>query len=329
MNRRREMAWLFIVPLLLMSTPAMIDAQRPTPPPLSGNRIVAQDGDVVVVDNDATVRVVRRREANVRVVFNADERWLVVLVDMSTPAAPPDGRVDLEYRYSDVSGTWPFEPRWEGAATIEEYSMIPSGGFGGLGITTPQGLVQVLGREQAFRDRDAVAVLSSMGSSGGTARRLGFDEMERWAITQVRRNDGRTDLPPEPPPGNGATTSLTVRGGLIGGVTGGITGGASDSGIQFGPGGAVKVGGRVRPPKKIADVRPEIPEDAARADVRGIVIIEVTIDVDGTVKDARVLRSIPMLDEAALSAVRQWRFEPTTIDGKSVPVIMTVTVQFL
>jgi hypothetical protein len=49
---------------------------------------------------------------------------------------------------------------------------------------------------------------------------------------------------------------------------------------------------------------------------------------DGTVKDARVLRSIPMLDAAALDAVRQWRYEPTTVDGKSVPVIMTVSLAF-
>ena len=67
---------------------------------------------------------------------------------------------------------------------------------------------------------------------------------------------------------------------------------------------------------------------AARANARGIVIVEVTIDVDGTVKDARVLRSIPMSDAAALEAVRQWRYEATMLDGKPVPVIMTVSVTF-
>jgi TonB family protein len=58
------------------------------------------------------------------------------------------------------------------------------------------------------------------------------------------------------------------------------------------------------------------------------VILEVTIDADGVVKHVRVLRSIPMLDAAALEAVRQWRYEPTTIDGKAVPVVMTVSVTF-
>jgi protein TonB len=67
---------------------------------------------------------------------------------------------------------------------------------------------------------------------------------------------------------------------------------------------------------------------AVRAGVRGIVILEVTVDVDGAVKDTRVLRGIPMLDAAALEAVRQWRYEPTIIGSKPVPVIMTVSVVF-
>ena len=57
-------------------------------------------------------------------------------------------------------------------------------------------------------------------------------------------------------------------------------------------------------------------------------IIEATIGPDGAVKDAKVLRSIPLLDQAALDAVRQWQFTPTLLNGVPVPVIMTVTVQF-
>ena len=157
------MALLFIVPLLLILTPALADAQRPASPAPFGSHIVARDGDVIVIENEARIGIVRRREGNVRVVFNAAERWLVVLVDDSTPAGPPDGRVDQAYHYTNVGGTWPFEARWEGAATIDEYSMIPNGASEGMGIATSQGLVQLLGREQEFRDRDAVAVLSYTG----------------------------------------------------------------------------------------------------------------------------------------------------------------------
>ena len=52
------------------------------------------------------------------------------------------------------------------------------------------------------------------------------------------------------------------------------------------------------------------------------------IAVDGSVRDARVLRSVALLDGAALDAVRQWRYVPTRVNGTPVPVIVTVTVQF-
>jgi TonB family protein len=318
------MVILFLVALLMLTMAPTAAAQRLSLSPPSGQHIVARDGDVVLVDSDAHIGIVRRREANVRVVFNAAERWLVVLVDLATSAGPPDGRVDWTYHYNDLGGAWPFEARWEGAATIDEYSMIPNGVSEGLGIGTSQGLVQLLGREQEFRDRDAVAVLSYTGAGSGGANRLGFDETERWVMPQVRRNLGAITLPP----GSGASGTLTVQAGVGGKIASRATTIVTSDGIQVEPNGAVRVGGRVPPPKKIADVRPMFPEDAARAGIRGIVILEVTVAADGTVKDARVLRSIPMLDTAALDAVRQWRYEPTTIDGRAVPVIMTVTVQF-
>jgi protein TonB len=56
--------------------------------------------------------------------------------------------------------------------------------------------------------------------------------------------------------------------------------------------------------------------------------MEAIIGVDGTVRDVRVLRSIPVLDQAATDAVRQWEYTPTLLNGVPVPVIMTVTVSF-
>jgi TonB family protein len=316
MTGRSEIPLLWLTPVLMILTAPTVVAQRPTSPLPSGNRIVAQDGDVVVADNDARIRIVRRREAYVRVVFNAAERWLVVLVDHATSAEPADGRVDRTYHYREVGGAWPFDARWEGAATIEEYSMAPPGrSSGSLGITTPQGLVQLLGLEKEFRDRNAVAVLSFRGAGNGGGMQLGFDESESREMAQVRRNDGVTELPS----GGGASGKLTLQAGVSGAPAGDI---------QVEPSGAVRVGGRVRPPVKIVDVPPVLPDLAAGLGIRGIVIVEVIVDVDGTVKDARVLRSIPMLDAAALDTVRQWRYEPTTVDGKSVPVVMTVSVSF-
>ena len=90
----------------------------------------------------------------------------------------------------------------------------------------------------------------------------------------------------------------------------------------------IPVGGVVTRPTKIHDVVPVYPAIAQAARVSGMVIIEATIGPTGKVQDARVLRSIPLLDAAALDAVRQWEFTPTLLNGVPVPVIMTVTVQF-
>jgi protein TonB len=90
----------------------------------------------------------------------------------------------------------------------------------------------------------------------------------------------------------------------------------------------VRVGGNIQAPKKTKDVRPVYPSIAQSARVQGVVIIEATIGPTGAVTDTRVLRSIPLLDQAAIDAVKQWQFTPTTLNGQPVPVIMTVTVQF-
>lgn len=81
-------------------------------------------------------------------------------------------------------------------------------------------------------------------------------------------------------------------------------------------------------PRKVHDVAPIYPPIAQRAGVEGVVIIEAVIAVDGSVRDARVLRSVALLDRAALDAVKQWRYAPTRLNGVAVPVIVTVTVQF-
>jgi TonB family protein len=91
---------------------------------------------------------------------------------------------------------------------------------------------------------------------------------------------------------------------------------------------ALRVGGNIKTPTKIRDVRPAYPQEAQDANVSGMVILEAVIDTQGNVRSVRVLRSIPMLNQAALDAVKEWRFTPTLLDGIPVPVMMTVTVNF-
>ena len=97
------------------------------------------------------------------------------------------------------------------------------------------------------------------------------------------------------------------------------------SGVEMVP---VRVGGEIKEPRKTKNVAPVYPPVAQAAGVQGVVILEVVIDTDGKVKDARVLRPQPSLSEAAVAAVRQGEYEPTLLNGAAVPVIMTVTVTF-
>jgi len=90
----------------------------------------------------------------------------------------------------------------------------------------------------------------------------------------------------------------------------------------------VRVGGNLRTPTKIRDVKPKYPADVMRMRIQGVVILEALIDDSGTVANARVMRSVPLLDAAALEAVSQWVFTPTELNGRPVAVIMTVTVNF-
>jgi len=91
---------------------------------------------------------------------------------------------------------------------------------------------------------------------------------------------------------------------------------------------AIRVGGKIKAPTKIKDVKPVYPAIAQSAHVSGVVTIEATIGPDGKVIDAKVLRSVPMLDQAALEAVRQWEYTPTLLNGVPVPVVVTVTINF-
>jgi TonB family protein len=91
---------------------------------------------------------------------------------------------------------------------------------------------------------------------------------------------------------------------------------------------ALKVGGSVRQPVKIKDVAPVYPAIARSNKIGGTVVIEATIGADGKVIDAQVIKSVPVLDQAALDAVRQWVYTPTLLNGKPVPVNITVTVDF-
>jgi protein TonB len=134
----------------------------------------------------------------------------------------------------------------------------------------------------------------------------------------------------------------------VGGVPDGVPNGAPD-GVPNGVPGAARFGvpdgidgaggppsatilhvrGDVVKPVVLARVEPVYTEIARRARIQGVVIVETIIDTHGRVTDARIFKSLPMgLSESAVDAVRQWRFEPATLDGRAVSVYFTLTVKF-
>lgn len=91
----------------------------------------------------------------------------------------------------------------------------------------------------------------------------------------------------------------------------------------------IQVGGAVKKPEPLYQPQPRYTEVARRANVQGVVVLMATIDERGNVTDVRVLRGLPMgLDQAALDAVRTWRYRPATLHGRPVKVYFNLTVNF-
>jgi protein TonB len=81
-------------------------------------------------------------------------------------------------------------------------------------------------------------------------------------------------------------------------------------------------------PKVLKKVEPVYPEEARKKGLEGDVIVEATVDEAGKVKEAKVLRGVDGLNQAALDAVKQWTYEPVVVDGKPKAVKFTVTIRF-
>ena len=89
------------------------------------------------------------------------------------------------------------------------------------------------------------------------------------------------------------------------------------------------MGGGVQSSKLIHRVDPKYPELARRARVRGLVLLQVTVDEEGKVTEVRVIRGHPLLNQAAIDAVSQWRYSPTLLNGEPTPILATVSVNFV
>jgi protein TonB len=304
MSRR----WFVPVVFALLAAVPVASAHAQPLPTASGRVIEAADGDLVVVPSGARVAIVRRTQVQARLVYLAAQQTLLLLTD---PALGLGDHVSMPeakgFRRFHVQSPWPLEARWEGSATIDEY--VPSFHPFGLAIHTERGTIHVgplHGRDVTMTPPPLAVVRTT--SSGSRMARGSFDEIEQaWLAGGDNALQG---------PGGGMQMHAS-------GISSVVSGSVSSA-----PAGAVRVGGNIRPPTRTHFVEPAYPQVARAAAVQGVVIIELTIGEDGAVSNARVLRSIPLLDQAALDAVRQWRYEPTLLNGAPTPVIMTATVNF-
>ena len=94
------------------------------------------------------------------------------------------------------------------------------------------------------------------------------------------------------------------------------------------PSGPVRAADLPVSPRKTVDVRPVYPDIARAARVEGTIVMEAVLDTSGRVTQLHVLKSVPLLDQAAIDAVNQWRYTPSVYGGHPVSVLMTITIRF-
>jgi protein TonB len=137
------------------------------------------------------------------------------------------------------------------------------------------------------------------------------------------------ELPPEAP----------VTGGVLGGVDGGLLGGLGSGPAVAAPPPPpppaapkqtrIKLGGQVVAAKLVAQPQPVYPPLARQARIQGNVVLHAIIDKDGRVGELQVISGHPLLVQSALEAVKNWRYQPTQLNGDPVEVDTTITVSFV
>jgi periplasmic protein TonB len=144
-----------------------------------------------------------------------------------------------------------------------------------------------------------------------------------------------SEIRPELPGISAASAEGGVEGGVVGGVAGGIVGGLVAAPPPPpppppppAPKQPVRIGGNIQAPALVKRVEPTYPDIALVAKVTGLVILEATVGADGSVESVRVLRSVKFLDQAAVDAVKQWRYSPLVLNGVATPFVLSVTLNF-
>jgi protein TonB len=190
------------------------------------------------------------------------------------------------------------------------------------------------------RETLTMLYLQPPSAAGNNATKL---QAPKLASTYIPASTGITapvhKAQEAPPPPVGTTGGVERE--VPGGIVGGFPGGALSEMLNSAPSVPVlakspvptpvkrmRVASRVAEANLIHDVAPQYPPEAGRARIEGTVVLMAVIGTDGTVKDVRIESGLPILAQAAIDAVKQWRYRPYMIEGEPVEVDSRITINF-
>lgn len=191
------------------------------------------------------------------------------------------------------------------------------------------------------REMLTMLYLQPPGAAGSNATKLQAPAPSSKSFTpasiSVPNAMHKTQETPPPP--------VDTTGGIVGGVPGGIVGGVPIGALSEALGSArripvpaktpdptpvktIRVPARIAEANLIYDVAPKYPPEAGRARIEGAVVLVAVIGKDGSVRDVQVESGLPILAQAAMDAVRQWRYKPYLLNGEPVEVASRITINF-
>ena len=208
-----------------------------------------------MIEDDARVQLVNRKQGFARTVYDAERRWVVLVLDANSRTSPPDGKADWSYRWAGVEGEWPLGERWEGSVAVDQYR--PAGtGPANMGI-----VVEAAGFTISFLSAPkgmsptATHVIRHKSGGASMASGLTFDAAEQQMLQELARDasdtTGTVMSRSRLPPGVVASTTLTATTAVR------ATPGQLPDGTAV-----MRVGGSIAAPRKIRDVAPVYPESA-------------------------------------------------------------------
>jgi TonB family protein len=291
----------------LQKDPGMADA-------VSGLASVYQSSGDLPKAREAYLRLTKMAPQNPAAYYSVGSIDWLMTRDRTNPLPAADRMRVINEGLENVDLALALDPQYQEAMAYKNLLLRSKAEI--VGLTDPMESDRLISEANTWFNR-ALETLKQRSSQTNTGN-----------TTQVPGLSGGIFPPPPPPPG-----TVPVVGGISGGVPGGVPGGNVGAPPPIPPPPPppppFRIGGDIANANLISSVKPTYPPSAREARVQGVVLLQVMIDKTGSVSDVRVISGHPLLNEAAVSAVRQWRYRPSLFNGQPVDVITTVTVNFV